>query len=61
MKFRYKINEESYVVVDDSNGIFVGQHFKNGCNYGLMTKTTSSIVEMEEWINNLREVFCEQS
>lgn len=61
MKFRYKINEQSYVVVDDSKGVFIGKHFKNGCNHGLMMKTTKTMVEMEEWIKELREVYCELS
>lgn len=61
MKFRYKINEQSYVVVDDSTGSFVGRHYKNGCTYGLCTKMTKTLQEMENWIEELREVFNEPS
>lgn len=59
MKFRYKINEMSYVVVDDTDG-FYGVHFKNGCSRNLMEKKTDTLVEMEEWIKELKEVFNEQ-
>lgn len=55
MKFRYDINEQSYVVVDDSNG-YVGQHFKNGCSRNLMEKRTNTLEEMENWIKQLKEV-----
>lgn len=55
MKFRYDINEQSYVVVDDSNG-YVGQHFKNGCSRNLMEKRTDTLEEMENWIKQLKEV-----
>lgn len=55
MQFRYKINEQSYVLVDDSNG-YVGQHFKNGCSRNLMEKRTSTLEEMEVWIEQLKEV-----
>lgn len=55
MKFRYDINEQSYVVVDDSNG-YVGQHFKNGCSRNLMEKRTDTLEDMEKWIEQLKEV-----
>lgn len=55
MKFKYKINEQSYVVVDDSNG-YIGQHFKNGCSRNLMEKRTETLEEMENWIKQLSEV-----
>lgn len=57
MKFRYTINEYSYVVVDDSNNSYKGQLFKNGCSHNLMSNQTETLDEMEQWIENLREVF----
>lgn len=56
MKFNYRINKQSYVVVDDSNG-YKGQLFKNGCSRGLMSKETETLDEMETWIEELKEVF----
>lgn len=56
MKYRYTINEQSYVVVDDSKNGYHGQHFKNGCSRNLMDKHTDTLEEMEQWINELREV-----
>lgn len=55
MLFRYTINEQSYVVVDDSNG-YHGTHFKNGCSRNLMEKRTDTLEEMEKWIEQLKEV-----
>ena len=55
MQFRYTINEQSYVVVDDSNG-YQGTHFKNGCSRNLMEKRTDTLEEMEKWIEQLKEV-----
>lgn len=58
MQFRYKINEQSYVlVIDDNNGVFIGKHFKNGCSRNLMEKQTTSLAEMEEWIVKMRQLF----
>lgn len=56
MKFQYKINEQSYVVVDDSSGVYVGQLFKNGCSYNMMSNTTATLAEMEKWIEKLQGV-----
>lgn len=55
MKWRYKINEQSYVVVDDTNGYY-GVHFKNGCSRNLMDKHTDTLEEMEQWIEQLKEI-----
>lgn len=60
MKFRHKINKQSYVLVDDSNG-YHGTLFKNGCSRNLMSKRTETMEEMEEWISQLKEVFNEPS
>lgn len=60
MKFRHKINEQSYVLVDDSNG-YHGTLFKNGCSQNLMSKRTETMDEMEQWISELKEVFNEPS
>lgn len=44
-------------MVDDSNGVFVGTQFKNGCLHNLMSRQTDTLAEMEEWIEKLKEVF----
>lgn len=56
MKFQYKINEQSYVVVDDANGVYTGQLFKKGCSYNMMSNTTETLIEMEKWIEKLKGV-----
>lgn len=56
MKFRYNLNEQSYIVVDDSTGCFIGTQYKNGCSHNLLQKRTETLAEMEQWIEKLKEV-----
>jgi len=51
------ISEHSKVIVTYSNGWYTAQHFKNGCSRGLEAKQSRSKDEINQFIENLKEIF----
>lgn len=56
-KYSVAISEHSKVVVTYDNEWYTAQHFKNGCNRGLEIKQSRSKEEIDQFIENLKEIF----
>lgn len=57
MKFRYNINERSYVIVTEVKNGVIANHFMNGCSRNLMSRFFASKDDCEEWIVKMKKVY----
>lgn len=55
MKQRFKVDENVYIVVDNSNG-YHAKIFRNGCSHNMMEYKTNNQEEMEQWVKKTKEV-----
>lgn len=56
-KYSVVVSEHSKVVVTYDNEWYTAQHFKNWCSRGLEIKQSRSKDEINQFIENLKEIF----